>query len=35
MNQYGILSRYLPPWNKILCQMQHDLFHVTPSTSTP
>ena len=28
MNQYGILSRYLPPWNKILCQMQHDLFHV-------
>ncbi len=28
MNQYGILSRYLPPWRKILCQMQHDLFHV-------
>ena len=28
MNQYGLLSRYLPPWNKILCQMQHDLFHV-------
>jgi len=27
MNQYGILSRYLPPWRKILCQMQHDLFH--------
>ena len=28
MNQYGILSRYLPPWRKIVCQMQHDLFHV-------
>ncbi len=28
MNQYGILSRYLPPWRKIICQMQHDLFHV-------
>ncbi|ANQ85103.1 PII uridylyl-transferase [Azoarcus olearius] len=28
MNQYGVLSRYLPPWRKILCQMQHDLFHV-------
>jgi len=27
MNQYGIMSRYLPPWRKILCQMQHDLFH--------
>lgn len=27
MNQYGILSRYLPSWRKILCQMQHDLFH--------
>jgi [protein-PII] uridylyltransferase len=27
MNQYGILSRYLPPWRRILCQMQHDLFH--------
>jgi len=27
MNQCGILSRYLPPWRKILCQMQHDLFH--------
>ena len=27
MNQSGILSRYLPPWRKILCQMQHDLFH--------
>jgi [protein-PII] uridylyltransferase len=28
MNQYGILSRYLPAWRKIVCQMQHDLFHV-------
>lgn len=28
MNQYGILSHYLPPWRRILCQMQHDLFHV-------
>ena len=28
LNQFGLLSRYLPAWNKILCQMQHDLFHV-------
>ncbi len=28
MNQYGILSRYLPAWRKIVGQMQHDLFHV-------
>ncbi len=28
MNQYGLLSNYLPPWRKISCQMQHDLFHV-------
>ena len=27
MNQSGILSRYLPSWRGILCQMQHDLFH--------
>jgi [protein-PII] uridylyltransferase len=27
MNQYGILSRYLPPWHRVVCQMQHDLFH--------
>ena len=27
MNQSGILAHYLPPWRKILCQMQHDLFH--------
>ncbi len=28
MNQYGILSRYIPAWRRIVCQMQHDLFHV-------
>ena len=28
MNQYGLLANYLPPWRKISCQMQHDLFHV-------
>lgn len=28
MNQYGILGRYLPAWHRIVCQMQHDLFHV-------
>ncbi|MCL4757471.1 MAG: [protein-PII] uridylyltransferase [Rhodocyclaceae bacterium] len=28
MNQYGILSNYLPAWRRIVCQMQHDLFHV-------
>ena len=28
MNQYGILSRYIAPWRRIVCQMQHDLFHV-------
>ncbi len=28
MNQYGILSHYLPAWRRIVCQMQHDLFHV-------
>jgi [protein-PII] uridylyltransferase len=27
MNQYDILSQYLPPWRKISCQMQYDLFH--------
>ncbi|GAB6050458.1 [protein-PII] uridylyltransferase [Hydrogenophilus islandicus] len=27
MNQFGILSRYLPPWRKIVCQMQYDLYH--------
>ena len=28
MNQWGILGRYLPPFRRIVCQMQHDLFHV-------
>jgi [protein-PII] uridylyltransferase len=28
MNQYGILGGYLPSWRRIVCQMQHDLFHV-------
>ncbi len=28
MNDYGLLSRYLPPWRRIIGQMQHDLFHV-------
>ncbi|MDR2239837.1 MAG: [protein-PII] uridylyltransferase [Zoogloeaceae bacterium] len=27
MNQYGILGRYLPAFGRIVCQMQHDLFH--------
>jgi [protein-PII] uridylyltransferase len=28
MNQYGILGRYLPPFARIVGQMQHDLYHV-------
>ncbi len=28
MAKYGILSRYLPAWQRIIGQMQHDLFHV-------
>ncbi|NMF88955.1 [protein-PII] uridylyltransferase [Aromatoleum petrolei] len=28
MNQYGILSHYMPAWRRIVGQMQHDLFHV-------
>ncbi|CAM5277732.1 [protein-PII] uridylyltransferase [Thauera sp. WB-2] len=28
MNEYGILSRYIVPWRRIVGQMQHDLFHV-------
>ncbi len=28
MNQYGILSCYLPAFGRIAGQMQHDLFHV-------
>ncbi|MBI5781785.1 MAG: [protein-PII] uridylyltransferase [Rhodocyclales bacterium] len=27
MNQFGILSRYIPPWRRIICQMQYDLYH--------
>jgi [protein-PII] uridylyltransferase len=27
MNQFGILSRYLPAWRKIVCQPQYDLYH--------
>jgi [protein-PII] uridylyltransferase len=27
MNQYGILGRYIPAFRRIVCQMQHDLFH--------
>jgi [protein-PII] uridylyltransferase len=28
MNLYGILGNYLPPFGRIIGQMQHDLFHV-------
>lgn len=28
MNLYGILGHYLPPFGRIVGQMQHDLFHV-------
>jgi len=28
MNQFGILGRYLPAFGNIVCQMQHDLFHI-------
>jgi [protein-PII] uridylyltransferase len=28
MNQYDVLGRYLPPFGRIVGQMQHDLFHV-------
>ena len=28
MNQQDILGRYLPPFGRIVGQMQHDLFHV-------
>jgi len=28
MNQYGVLSRYLPEFGRVVGQMQHDLFHV-------
>ncbi|WP_163835009.1 [protein-PII] uridylyltransferase [Spartinivicinus ruber] len=28
MVRYGVLGRYLPPFGKIIGQMQHDLFHI-------
>src|SRR5581483_6080918 len=28
MNEYGILGRYLPPFGRVVGQMQHDLYHV-------
>ncbi|HYH42779.1 MAG TPA: [protein-PII] uridylyltransferase, partial [Burkholderiales bacterium] len=28
MNQYGVLGRYLPPFGRVVGQMQHDLYHV-------
>ncbi len=28
MNRYGVLGKYIPPFGKIIGQMQHDLFHV-------
>jgi [protein-PII] uridylyltransferase len=28
MNDMGVLGRYLPPFRRIIGQMQHDLFHV-------
>ncbi len=28
MNLYGLLGQYLPPFGRIVGQMQHDLFHV-------
>ena len=28
MNQWGILGRIIPPFKRIIGQMQHDLFHV-------
>ena len=28
MNQTSVLGRYLPPFRRIVGQMQHDLFHV-------
>ena len=28
MNQWGILGRVIPPFKRIIGQMQHDLFHV-------
>jgi [protein-PII] uridylyltransferase len=34
MNQTSVLGRYLWPFRRIVGQMQHDLFHVSPWTST-
>tara|TARA_B110000879_G_scaffold47313_1_gene66683 strand:+ start:2914 stop:5466 length:2553 start_codon:yes stop_codon:yes gene_type:complete len=28
MNRYGVLGKYIPAFDKIIGQMQHDLFHV-------
>ncbi|MEO1956873.1 MAG: [protein-PII] uridylyltransferase, partial [Methylophilaceae bacterium] len=28
MSRYGVLGKYIPPFGKIIGQMQHDLFHV-------
>ncbi|HAJ72216.1 MAG TPA: [protein-PII] uridylyltransferase [Methylophilaceae bacterium] len=28
MNRYGVLGQYIPAFGNIICQMQHDLFHV-------
>lgn len=28
MNELGVLSKLVPPWRRIVGQMQHDLFHV-------
>jgi [protein-PII] uridylyltransferase len=28
MNELGVLGKLVPPWQRIVGQMQHDLFHV-------
>ncbi len=30
MTRYGVLGNYLPEFNRIIGQMQHDLFHIYP-----
>ncbi|WIO75278.1 [protein-PII] uridylyltransferase [Porticoccaceae bacterium LTM1] len=30
MTRYGVLGKYLPEFDKIIGQMQHDLFHIYP-----